>query len=293
MASPRPAASGFVVVLLALAGLAISCYLAFDHYDDTEHSFCDFGSHISCTKVKNSVWAELFNVPVAVFGVGWFVVLMLFSVCAVVFPTNGKSINYYANAIFFWSLFGTVFVFYLVFAEIVLSTICPMCTVIHVITLIVLFLSWKQYDAQPRRPTIMEMFIALQKWVIGIALLNLLIIVYFNMPSAPTQLGPSGDAPLPPEFGQCIAREHWKIYGVTGCSYCEAQKKLLGDAVLVHAEFVDCAIVDCSPKGLRGYPTWIQEKDGEELARWTGYASLQNIEAFTGCSVAQPDPTGQ
>lgn len=281
--TPKSSRAGLIIVVLSVVGLLISSYLALDHYDDTEHSFCDFGSHVSCTKVKNSVWAELFNVPVAIFGVGWFLILTMLSVFAEGMNMKGK-VNFHANAIFFWALFGTVFVFYLVFAEIVLQTICPMCTVIHVITLVVLYLSWKQYEAQPRKPALVDIIRAMRGWIVGIAVMNLIIIINFNLPSAPTQLGPA-PPPVDSAFGRCVADDGWRIWGLSGCGYCERQKALLGSA-MDHIEFVDCAVrgKECGTKELKGYPTWIQEADGVEVARWTGYASLKNIEAFSGCS---------
>ena len=273
------------IIALAAAGLLLSLYLLYDHFDDTDHAFCDFGSHISCTKVKNSPWALLFNVPVAAFGVGWFVVLLALSVVASMAPLNAKHPNIHASAVFYWSLLGAVFVIYLVFAEFLLQTICPTCTVIHVITLVVLGLSWKFCEEQPRSPTMIEMFGGLQSWLLLIVCGNLLIILYFNMPVAPSQLDVN-TAEADAEFAKCVTANNWKFVGISGCSYCEAQKALFGDN-LRYIEFVDCLIVECSEYNLRGYPTWILEEDGAEIARWTGYASLVNLQAFSGCTLAE------
>jgi len=284
------------ILVLSLVALALSVYLAIDHYDDSEHSFCDFASHISCSKVKNSPYSEMFNVPVAVFGVLWAAVLVGLALAARAEDRASSSgrigNNLYAAGIFYWSLLGTAFVFYLVFAEFVLRAICPFCTAIHVITIAVFGLSLRLREQQTRKPTAIETALALRWWLVLAGLVAIAITVSFNLGSDAESLRPHG---VPDSFAACVTASGWRMYGLSTCSHCIEQKALFGDSFRLIVN-TDCIHVDCSHMNLLGYPTWVNiDADGKELHRWTGFASLKNIQAFTNCELPEDfnDPPEQ
>ena len=63
----------WTVFLLAVAGVAVSVYLAISHYrvytDITYSSFCAISKAFNCDTVSQSVYAILLGVPVPVWGV--------------------------------------------------------------------------------------------------------------------------------------------------------------------------------------------------------------------------------
>src|ERR1700716_3440129 len=68
----------------ALLGLGASAAAAYTHYhmlyDPLYRSFCDVNETISCTQVYASRFSTFRGVPVALFGVLWFVVAGLISI---------------------------------------------------------------------------------------------------------------------------------------------------------------------------------------------------------------------
>src|SRR3989338_4236351 len=112
-------------VWLSLLGLALSLYLSYTHFaPPTEGSFCDFTENISCSLVNTSIYSELFHVPVALFGALWFFVLLMLTWNAF----SAKYAPVFVRALFAWSLPGFLFILYMIYAEIQLEAICPLCT---------------------------------------------------------------------------------------------------------------------------------------------------------------------
>jgi len=61
------------ILLLAIAGLAISGYLTYVHYAEIEPICAASGA---CERVQNSKWAELAGIPVAVMGVAGYAAIL-------------------------------------------------------------------------------------------------------------------------------------------------------------------------------------------------------------------------
>jgi len=128
--SPRwPAAVGLV---LCLAGLAVSAYLAIEHADRARALACPESATINCLKVTTSRYSEIAGVPVAYLGVGYFVLVSALASLALWRPARGWSL-----ALSVAATAGVVFVLYLVWAEAFgLHAICLWCTAVHVITFV-------------------------------------------------------------------------------------------------------------------------------------------------------------
>jgi uncharacterized membrane protein len=294
-----------LVLILGTVGLGVSIFLVVDHFDESDSSFCDFASHISCSKIKHSVYSEILNVPVAVGGVLWFVVLMLLALAAKAHERASSlprtlPMNVYVSALFFWSFMGTVFVFYLVFAEFLLRAICPFCTIVHIITIAVFGLSFRLREQQHHqlqqsastpssatstyKPTLFDTVMALRVGLAVLLMVSLLIVIYFNAHAAAisAQKELEKDS-VPVAFAQCIASRGWKMYGKSSCGSCTIQKNLFGNA-FSHIAFMDCLDVDwCTPKKVDRFPTWILEQDDVEVDRKVGIVQLQDFAALTGC----------
>lgn len=57
----------FGILIFSIIGVILSGYLTKVHY--TNSSICDINSQYSCSKVSQSIFAEVKNIPVSVFGV--------------------------------------------------------------------------------------------------------------------------------------------------------------------------------------------------------------------------------
>src|SRR3990167_984979 len=96
------------ILVLGVLGLFLSLYLIKNHYTGIEKgSACDFSEAVSCSLVNTSVYSELFNVPVAVFGALWCVILLLLTQKA------KKKDGAVATLLLEWNVLGFLFVLYM------------------------------------------------------------------------------------------------------------------------------------------------------------------------------------
>jgi len=91
------------------------------------------------------------------------------------------------------------------------------------------------------------------------------------------------------ELATCLAEKGWVMYGSFTCSACRAQRKAFGKAFR-HIKAIECnphapnTQVDlCLEKKINKTPTWIQEKDGQEIQRIEGYQLLEDLAPLSGC----------
>ncbi|OGF31156.1 hypothetical protein A2300_03945 [Candidatus Falkowbacteria bacterium RIFOXYB2_FULL_35_7] len=130
----------FIMVFLGLLGLLTSLYLVQHHYALAQEShFCDFSKTVSCTVISQSAYAELFHMPVALYGVFWFIVFL-----TIVFFVWRKK-HSVKKALLLWSSTGVLFIFYLFYAEWRVGAICPWCTLVHLIVLLLFSLTLLLY----------------------------------------------------------------------------------------------------------------------------------------------------
>ncbi|GAB2490268.1 vitamin K epoxide reductase family protein [Streptosporangium sandarakinum] len=119
--------------LLTLVGLAVSVYLTVVHYNDVP-LICSESATIDCASVTTSEYSKLFGIPVPLLGLVFFVGFGALVVSAAWSSTH---------PVLRWGrlaavIVGTLFVVYLVTAELVLGKVCLWCTAVHVITVLLL-----------------------------------------------------------------------------------------------------------------------------------------------------------
>ncbi len=123
------------LLILNLLGLAASLYLVYNHYHpNLQGGICDITAAVSCTVVNSGIYSTFFGIPVAVYGVAWFILLGMLS-------WKSWASNDLFSKILWLNAGGLLFVFYFVYIEFLLSTICLFCTVVHVIIFLSLLLS--------------------------------------------------------------------------------------------------------------------------------------------------------
>ena len=121
------------LLLLALLGLGASTASAFVHYrllqDPQYLSVCDVNDTISCTQAYLSPYGSLFGVPVAIFGVVWFVAVLALLVTERLAPASRENIPGYLFAL---STAGLAVVLYLAYSSFfVLKAVCILCVLTY------------------------------------------------------------------------------------------------------------------------------------------------------------------
>ncbi len=116
-----------ISLVLALGGIAVSAYLTLVHYRD-DLLVCAVGG---CHTVQKSPYAEMWGVPVAVLGLGMFVVLTALLLLRRARPDLADTITL---ATFGMVLAGAVFAIYLTYLELfVIDAVCQWCVLTAII----------------------------------------------------------------------------------------------------------------------------------------------------------------
>jgi uncharacterized membrane protein len=120
-------------LVVALVGLAVSVYLTVEHFTSAATLACPEGAVINCAKVTSSQWSEILGVPVAVLGLGYFVVMSALLTPMAWRHRRLDRLRVLAAAA------GVAMVLYLVWVELFrVNALCLWCTAVHVCTVILL-----------------------------------------------------------------------------------------------------------------------------------------------------------
>lgn len=126
MTAPRWAP--VVSLPLAVLGLGLSAYLAYEHATGTRSLACPETGRVDCLKVTTSSYSVLAGIPVAYLGVAFYVLVV-----AVMTPIAWRSLSPLVQVGVMAT--GLAFVLYLVWAEFFgLDAICLWCTAVHLVT---------------------------------------------------------------------------------------------------------------------------------------------------------------
>jgi uncharacterized membrane protein len=117
-------------LLLSLIGLGISTYLTIEHFAKVPLS-CPNTGVINCQKVTTSAESHFLGVPVALLGLGFYVVMTVINLPPL-WHARDRRIHLARLALI---SVGMAFALYLVAAElIIIGNICLWCTGVHLIT---------------------------------------------------------------------------------------------------------------------------------------------------------------
>jgi uncharacterized membrane protein len=144
----RPAWLAPVTLVLAIAGTAVSAYLTYAHYASSAILACGGSGLVDCERVTTSAQSAVAGIPVAVLGLGWFVVTV-----ALLSPPAWRSrVPWVRWARLADVALGMGMVLWLVYAELfVIRAICLWCTVVHVIVfalfVLVMLFGWEEAES--------------------------------------------------------------------------------------------------------------------------------------------------
>ncbi|MGC8533724.1 MAG: vitamin K epoxide reductase family protein [Candidatus Parvarchaeum sp.] len=124
----------YITISFSLLGLAAMLYLLLSFtLNLISKNSCDIiSSVVNCSKVVTSNYSTLFGIDWYYYGIGFFSVILLFSVLRL-FNKKEKLNKRFAQVIFALSIFGTGIACYLIYVEIFLvHHICILCTTGHI-----------------------------------------------------------------------------------------------------------------------------------------------------------------
>lgn len=123
-----------IVLVLSIIGAGIAAYLTYTHFDESA-LVCAVGD---CGTVQSSKYAELGPVPIAILGLGMYVVLALLALVRVR-GSNALSFRHASIASWAITLAGAVYALYLTYLEIwVIKAICQWCVASAIVTGLIL-----------------------------------------------------------------------------------------------------------------------------------------------------------
>jgi uncharacterized membrane protein len=132
-----------LTALIALVGVFVATYLAFYKAGFIGSLACGTGS---CETVQQSPWANLFGLPVAVWGVGYY--LAVFALAFAGTLERWGDDRRITLALLLLTAWGVIFSGYLTYLELfVIHAICRYCVVSAVLALVLFvlcFLDWKK-----------------------------------------------------------------------------------------------------------------------------------------------------
>jgi uncharacterized membrane protein len=134
----------------ATVGVGIAVYLTVAHAAGATLA-CNTGGLVDCEAVTSSgfsvVWGS--QIPITIPGIVWFAVSGLLALAAL----SGRDPGWLAPAHAVWALGALLFVFYLVYAElVVISRICAWCTAVHVLVLLTFVLALRRLQLRAMAP---------------------------------------------------------------------------------------------------------------------------------------------
>jgi len=138
-----------LLAMIVCSGLAIlvTSYLVYIHYQADVTGMCQAGTAFDCDSVNQSQYAMLFGVPIAIFGLAFYVGFFLLGLALYMgFELRrihqSLSRNHTFWLMFLIPLFGTAFSLRLSYIEAtVLNAWCPFCVIQQFIVFVMLILS--------------------------------------------------------------------------------------------------------------------------------------------------------
>lgn len=127
---------------------AICIYLTKLHYSPSESSICNISDTLNCDIVNASTYSEIYGIPVAVLGLGFYLIVTAFGIALAYASASLKNLDLKDITKGFLVLtgVGTLFSLYLTYHEaFTIKAYCIMCLAQQVLILILLYLFYKLY----------------------------------------------------------------------------------------------------------------------------------------------------
>ncbi len=126
-----------IIIFLILFGFGVALYLTSLHYTGRSALCGASKTFSSCDMVLQSKYSEIFNIPVALFGVVFYVTLLV-----IFLEIVKRGEKFFINIMFILEIFGFLFSILLTYTQIFLiGALCPYCLTSAIVTTTLFFLS--------------------------------------------------------------------------------------------------------------------------------------------------------
>ena len=135
-----------IIAALALAGVGLATYLAMYKLGMIGTLACNVGH---CETVNLSKWATFLGMPVAVWGVGFYVVLFLVALAG----TTDRFVDapWVSHALLALTAWGVLFSAWLTYLELyVINAVCMFCVISAILVTVLFLLSVWEWRARPQ-----------------------------------------------------------------------------------------------------------------------------------------------
>lgn len=264
---------GVLISALSLGGLAMLADLLYVKFTNTS-GVCDLSETVSCSAVNTSEFSEVLGIPIALFGIAYFLV-------AIFFALRKQEADKNMGVLFLITLLALIPGIYLSLIEhFVINIICPFCEASKMLMVGIMFLAW---------PAAKRSGLIQQRAVIGVVLLGIIGSGFTYM----IQLKTSGTGDDHTKLVQCLLEEkNVQMYGSFKCASCARQRRILGEDLFeefaleieCHPDGENAQLRLCLDKGIEKTPTWLQEdENGNVLQRIEGYQTPGELADLFGC----------
>lgn len=136
---------GVTAFSLSVIGVGLSTYMTIAHYTEAAILACSGSGELSCTLVTTSPESTFLGVPVALLGMGYFVVMGALTSP----PLWRRDERWLARTRSALAVGAVLFVLWLVAAEVlIIGHVCLWCTGVHVVALSILLVLTRAQPAQ-------------------------------------------------------------------------------------------------------------------------------------------------
>jgi uncharacterized membrane protein len=275
--------SRLLIAGVASLGAVITAYIAIPVL---------FGGKVTCPvagcdKVLESSYAELFGLPLALFGFLAYVGMITIAVAPLLvnadtnLPTRKKLEEYTWPLLFLGSASMAIFSGYLMYVMVSeIKAFCIFCIVsaacsISLFLLTAIGKEWKE----------------ISQLIFAFVIIAMVTLVGTNAAYTISNGGNTrseirtASAPANVVLAEHLTASNVKMYGAFWCKFCKQQKEMFGREAFSKVDYVECDPAGTNPRtemcvaaGIQSYPTW--EVDGqlspgvlalEELAAMSGY----------------------
>lgn len=268
-----------VLLVLSVLGLILSLYLTYLHFADSGAAFCAEGS--DCDVVRQSAFSSIFGIPVALFGVIGYALIIFFMLSSI----NNKR---KWLLLYIVSLAGVSFSAYLTYLELfIIDAICMYCVVSALFMVAIFFIIiFGKDEYYPKFSGLKTAVLGL--FVIAVVLMGSYVVQYDDIAQAKLpvyEISPADSYTV--SLAKYMGSRGAVMYGSYKCPHCTDQKKMFGSAfqyigyVECHPQGPDANPSLCTARGIRNFPTW--EINGNY---YRGALSMERLSALSGFETA-------
>lgn len=283
--------SRLIIAGIGTFGAAITAYLAITALQKGATSCPTEG----CESVLDSPYAEIFGLPLALFGFLAYVYMIFMAVIPLfISPENQKSLR---NQVEHWTwllmfigaasmaIFSSYLMYIMAFE---IQSICWFCigSAIASLSLLVLTIIGRDWED-------IGQLVFIGVIVAMVTLISTLAIYApINNPSLSDRNQNSYNITTASNSANVSLAEHLTnvnavMYGAFWCNFCQQQKELFGQQAAASLTYVECDPAGenpqpdlCRAKGITGYPAW--EIDGEFYSGLLPLERLADLSGYTG-----------